>query len=67
MADSEPRRDLRCADFAGAELRGEDLRSADLRGADLTEADLRGADLQSAIWSDTTCPDGTVTSTGWSP
>ena len=38
--------------------------SADLRSANFTDANLTGADTSYAIWGDTICPNGTVTSTG---
>ncbi len=37
---------------------------ANLTGANLTNATLTGANLSAVTWSYTTCPDGTVTSTG---
>ncbi|RIV37650.1 hypothetical protein D2L64_15000 [Micromonospora radicis] len=57
--------DLRNARLIGAQLRDVDLRGAKLDGADLTGADLRGADLTGAsmiqvTWSNTICPDGTL-------
>jgi uncharacterized protein YjbI with pentapeptide repeats len=48
------------ATFIGADLRGAQLDGADLSAADLTGADLhRATGLTTAIWSNTTCPDGT--------
>ena len=62
--------DLQRIDFRGTNLRSASLVSADLRyarlnGVDLTNADLTGANWRratgasSAIYSNTTCPDGT--------
>ena len=64
------RADLHRIDFRGTDLRASsfvdaDLRYARLDGVDLTNADLTGANwrratgLQSALFSNTTCPDGT--------
>jgi phospholipase C len=55
------------ADLNGASLRNARLQGANLGGADLTGADLRGAKLGGAnvngvTWSNTTCPDGTSSS-----
>ena len=50
---------LSSADLSDADLSGADIRNADLTGANLTGADLTGADLTGAVWSTTTCPDGT--------
>ena len=47
------------ADLTSANLTDADLSYAILLGADLTNANLTGT-----TWSNTTCPDGTVTSTG---
>jgi hypothetical protein len=54
---------LNDADLAGAFLNGAALQAANLHGANLTRAsltgaDLTGANLTGALWSDTTCPDG---------
>ncbi|MEI7887363.1 MAG: pentapeptide repeat-containing protein [Actinomycetes bacterium] len=46
------------ARFTGGRLRGVNLTDATLPGTDLT-----GVDLTGAIWSNTTCPNGTVQST----
>ncbi|MCK9486745.1 MAG: pentapeptide repeat-containing protein [Dehalococcoidia bacterium] len=67
--------DLTDANLAGANLRSADLRGADLSRANLTGADLTGAligddpgeehmftDLGDVTWTDTVCPDRTVTS-----
>ena len=56
------------ADLTGADLVGADLKDLNLTGADLTAADLAGANLwaadtTAAVWSDTTCPDGTNSDT----
>jgi hypothetical protein len=61
--------DLRNASLTGDRLRDADLRGAKLDGADLTRADLTGADLTGAslvkvTWSQTVCPDGTVSDAG---
>jgi hypothetical protein len=58
------------ADFAGANLTGANLHDAKLQGAsltganftaaDLTNAHLDGANVTGAMWSDTTCPDHTI-------
>lgn len=49
--------------FTNANLRNSNLTSArieaDFTGADLTGANLTGATLVTAVWSNTTCPDGT--------
>jgi phospholipase C len=55
---------LQNADFAGANLTNADLRGSNLQHDDFTNADLDGANLaganfQQAVWSNTTCPDGT--------
>ena len=66
--------DLHRIDFRGTDLRsasfvGTDLRYARLDGVDLTNADLTGASWRtatgksSAIYSNTTCPDGTNSDT----
>lgn len=52
------------SNLTGASLRGSDLSGADLSGAILTRADLTaaimtGTKLSGAIWSHTTCPNGT--------
>ena len=36
----------------------------DLTGVNLTDVNLTGTDLTGVTWSNTTCPDGTVTNTG---
>jgi uncharacterized protein YjbI with pentapeptide repeats len=56
--------DLHGANLTGANLFGDnlenaDLTSANLTGTDLNGTDLTGANLTGAIWSNTTCPDGT--------
>lgn len=61
---AQPAPSLRGANLVGADLRGASLRNADLTHANLTNADLEGADLAGAktggaVWSHTTCPDGT--------
>ena len=59
------------ANLAGANLRNSNLKEANLAGANLTGANLTGANLKDAsglgtatltnvIWSNTTCPDGTI-------
>jgi|TARA_B110000503_G_scaffold128465_1_gene199591 uncharacterized protein YjbI with pentapeptide repeats len=53
------------ATLTGANLSGADLTGTNLRGANLTGANLTGANLTAVKWSNTTCPDGTVTDTGW--
>lgn len=58
---------LRGADFTHADLRGAVLSRALLDGADFTGANLRGANLDGAsvsavTWSDTQCPDGSLSS-----
>jgi uncharacterized protein YjbI with pentapeptide repeats len=42
-------------------LKAADLSDADLSCANLTSANLTNATLDGVRWSDTTCPDGTVT------
>ena len=51
--------DLSVALLNGANLSGANLHGADLTGANLTGANLSGANLDRAVWSHTTCPDGT--------
>jgi uncharacterized protein YjbI with pentapeptide repeats len=51
---------LRAASFVDADLRGAQLAGVDFTNANLTGADWRRATgLDSAIFSNTTCPDGT--------
>ena len=52
------------ADMAGVDLTGAFLKFANLSGADLSGAILTDANLTRVTWSNTTCPDGTVTNTG---
>ena len=47
----------------GANLRGAALGGANFTGANLSGADLSLADVTNAIWSNTTCPNGTTQST----
>ena len=47
-----------------ANLTSANLTSANLTGAFLNYATLAGANLTNVIWSNTTCPNGTVTNTG---
>lgn len=54
---------LRCATLVGANLQGANLMNADLSGANLQGANLHGANLMGVTWGDTTCPDGTNSST----
>ncbi len=63
---------LSWADLREADLWGADLFWADLRSADLWRADLRGAlnlgqarNADSAIWHQTTCPDGSMNIDNW--
>jgi len=61
--------DFSGANFSGANLSGANLSGANLSGANLSFANLSsaildGANLSTAVWSNTTCPDGTVTNTG---
>lgn len=55
------------ANLTGANLRNFAMHGGDLSGANLTNADFTEADLDmiltGAIWSNTTCPNGTVQST----
>jgi phospholipase C len=58
---------LKGVDLEGAELMGADLQGVNLLGADLANANLTGATLQGTntnkvIWSNTTCPDGSNSS-----
>ena len=51
-------------DLSGADLSGALLMGVDLSDANLTDANLEGvitldANFEGAVWSDTTCPDGT--------
>jgi hypothetical protein len=50
------------ADLAGANLTGANLTGANLTGANLTGANLNKANLDGVTWSNTTCPDGTLSS-----
>ena len=43
-------------------LTNADLSGANLTATNLTDAALTGADVTGAVWSNTTCPDGTVES-----
>jgi Alpha/beta hydrolase domain/Pentapeptide repeats (8 copies) len=43
----------------GVSLQGANLRNVNFTNANLEGAQLQGANLQGAIWSNTTCPDGT--------
>jgi len=63
------------ANLTGANLTGADLSFANLTRANLTRANFirpnftstistTAADLSTAVWNNTTCPNGTVTSTG---
>ena len=59
--------DLEGANLTNANLTGANLNRANLTGANLTGADLTGANLHDATltgatWSNTTCPDGTNSS-----
>ncbi len=47
------------ANLVGANLSGAVLRFTDFSGADLSGADVSDADITGAVWSNTTCPDGT--------
>jgi hypothetical protein len=56
--------DLSGAHLSAANLKGADLSSANLSGANFSQADLSGANLAGAtvfgaVWSNTTCVDGT--------
>jgi hypothetical protein len=55
--------DLNGAVLVHADLFAAYLTSADLTSANLKDANLIGADLTGAIWSNTTCPDGTNSDT----
>jgi hypothetical protein len=48
------------ASLVGASLVNADLTGANFSNANLTGADLTGANLTDVIWSNTTCPDGTL-------
>ena len=52
------------ADITGVDLTGAFLKFANLSGADLTGAILTDANLTRVTWSNTTCPNGSVTNTG---
>ena len=52
------------ADLSYATLTGANLANANLNAANLTGANLDYADISTPFFSNTTCPDGTVTSTG---
>ena len=63
--------DLSSAALAGADLTNADLSGVNLSGADLSRATLEGAGLDEAtltgvIWRNTTCPDGSKSSSGCS-
>lgn len=57
------RADLSNANLAYANLKGANLARAVLTNVDLTGADLAGANLAGVTWSNTTCPDGTNSTT----
>ncbi len=55
---------LQKADFTNANLQGANLQGANMQNSDMTGANLKqaltaGANLNKATWSNTTCPDGT--------
>jgi hypothetical protein len=53
---------------AGANLTNANIEGANLTGASLQSSNLTGAAITGVIWSNTTCPDGTVSATnGTSP
>jgi len=52
--------DLWSVNLTGANLAGANLQGADFTNANLTGANLTGANLTDVIWSNTTCPDGTL-------
>jgi Pentapeptide repeats (8 copies) len=47
------------ASLGDAQALDSDFRGANFTGADLSGADFTGANFATAIWSNTTCPDGT--------
>ena len=55
---------LTSANFTGAMMNGAKIAYSDLTGANFTNANLAEARFFGNTWSNTTCPDGTVTSTG---
>ena len=55
---------LQNVQLSKAKLKGANLKGANLKDADLTGANLTKANLTGVIWSNTTCPDGSVTNTG---
>ena len=59
-----PAANLTGANFESANLAYAYSYGANLTGASLTGANLTGANLTDVIWSNTTCPNGTVTSIG---
>jgi uncharacterized protein YjbI with pentapeptide repeats len=50
------------ANLSGANLSGANLTNANLTGANLKGANLHTATLTGVIWNNTTCPDGTNSS-----
>jgi hypothetical protein len=54
-----PGANLTNAVLTGANLNNADLAGANLTGANLENANIGGANFTSAIWANTTCPDGT--------
>jgi phospholipase C len=54
--------DLEGAELMNADLQGVNLQGADLANANLTGATLRGVNTNKAIWFNTTCPDGSNSS-----
>ena len=53
---------LEYANLSGANLKGTNLEGADLSNANLTGAKLQGANVDRVKWSNTTCPDGSNSS-----
>ena len=60
------RTNLSYANLIAAGLTRANLYHANLTNANLTDANLTGANLIGVFWSNTTCPNGTVTNTGCS-
>jgi len=57
--------DLTGANFRSANMSNTNLTNVNLTNADLTGAVLPAANFRTGVkWSNTTCPNGTVTSTG---
>jgi len=61
-----PQVSLASANLSGANLSGVDVSGALFANANLNNADFTGATLNNVVWSQTTCPDGSVSNTNGS-